>query len=112
MTTMIDKRSLLRALLAVGALSATGAHARAADALAGVDAVAAADIGRVWLTMNPHATARALNAVLFPHGRGEAALQRLTGTVRSDFTDGKLFVYKGWRLSDTEGRICALIALA
>lgn len=110
--TALNKRQLLSALVGMGAASAVGwaPPARARDALSGVDAASAADIGRAWLGRTSESRT-ALERRLFPEGVSPAAIQRLGEAARADFDRGALFVHRGWRLSETEARICALLAL-
>lgn len=106
---MTSRRDLLAALVA---LAATPALARAPDAaLAGLDPAAVQRIGKTWREQHPTATAAALAKRLFPNGRGVAALPRLRDQAAADFRKGAVFAYRGWRLSDTEGALLALLSL-
>lgn len=107
---MIRRRDLLTALVA---LSATPVLARGAapGGLTELDHAAVARIGEAWRTLHPEFTARKLEARLFPGGRGAAALPRLRGQAAVDFRRGAVFSYRGWRLSDTEGALLALLFL-
>lgn len=111
--TSLSKRGLLRALAGLAAVSAAGpafALVRTPD-IAAVDAVGAAAIGRAWLAAHP-ADAASLRRAVFPNGPDAETGPRLAQRVRADFAGGAVFVHKGWFLSETEARICALIALA
>ena len=102
---MIDRRQVLGAL----ALLAGGGAASAA-ALPGVDAAVAKAIGEAYLAAHPAARdAKALAADLLPSGWNA---ERLRARVVEDFRQGRVVVHRGWRLSDTEGRLFALAALA
>lgn len=105
---MIDRRTILVALAALGA----AAGASAAEP-AGLDPAAARRIGQAWLAAHPGVVdRRALQAELMPSGRWDgASLQRLRARVARDFRQGRVFIHRGWRLSDTEGRLFALLAL-
>lgn len=107
---MTSRRDLLAALVA---LAATPALARAAtpDTLSGLDPAAVDRIGKAWRDQNAKVTARDLAARLFPTGRGRDALARLGALAIADFRAGKVFIYRGWRLSDTEGALFALLSL-
>lgn len=105
---MSTRRDLLAVLVA---LAATPALAAAPDALAGLDRAAVRRIGEAWRQRNPKTTASQLNARLFPVGRGGDALARLRALASADFRQGAVFVHRGWRLSDTEGALFALLAL-
>jgi hypothetical protein len=104
---MIDRRQILAALAALAA--GAGSEVRA-ETLTGVDPAAAGRIGRAYLAAHPRAgDAHRLAADLLPDGWSPAALHRLRGRVAQDFRRGRLFVHRGWRLSETEGRLFALL---
>lgn len=106
---MTSRRDLLAALVA---LAATPALARAPDTtFAGLDAAAVQRIGQAWRDQNPSATAAMLTKRLFPNGRGQDALPRLREQAAADFRGGAVLAYRGWRLSDTEGALMALLSL-
>lgn len=110
--TTLSKRGLLLTLSGLAAVSMTGvANTSAArtPALAAIDEVGATEIGRAWLALHPESTA-VLRATVFPKGQ-ENASPDLAQRVRVDFRNGALFSHKGWFLSETEARLCALIAL-
>lgn len=111
--TALSKRRLLQAFVGLGALGVTGiAFAEIPTALSGIDPAGAADIGRAWLASRTGVTARALTADLFPRGLDAAAARTLAERARNDFRRGAIFRHRGWRLSETEARLCALIALS
>jgi len=107
---MTSRRDLLAALVA---LAATPALARAAapDSFAGLDPAAIGRIGKAWRDQHAEVTAQDLAVRLFPTGRGPDALARLGALAAADFRAGKVFTYRGWRLSDTEGALFALLSL-
>jgi hypothetical protein len=107
---MTSRRDLLAALVT---LAVTPALARAAapDSLADLDPAAVKRIGEAWRAVNPGVTTQRLEARLFPGGRGKAALPRLRGQAMADFRRGAVFTHRGWRLSDTEGALFALLSL-
>ncbi len=78
------------------------------------DTTTAAELGRAYLARYPAETDRqALEAhVLGPTG-GEPPdpRTRLRERIRQDFTHGRLFRHRGWLLSRTEARLCALASL-
>lgn len=112
MTMTLSKRDLLRAVAGIVALSAAGSAGAAllAPATGEVDAAGAAGIGRAWLALHP-VKAKTLRAGLFPHGADETQLAHLADRIRRDFREGAIFTHKGWFLSETEARLCALISL-
>lgn len=106
---MTSRRDLLAALVA---LAATPALARAAtpDVFAGLDPAAVQRIGKAWREQHPNVTREVLAKRLFPTGRGSEALPRLRAQAAADFRKGSVFAYRGWRLSDTEGALLALLS--
>lgn len=107
--TQMARRDVLAALAALGALSPTLAHASPWD---GPPPPGALRIGQAWLAQNPGATKAALTRRLVPDGWSPAALERLRLAVSGDFRQGRVFRYRGWRLSDTEGALFGLAALS
>lgn len=105
---MTSRRDLLAVLVA---LAATPALARAPDAFAGLDPAAVRRIGEAWRKAHPSTSVRELTSRLFPAGRGSDALPRLRARAADDFRRGAVFSYRGWRLSDTEGALFALLSL-
>ncbi|MBO9544503.1 hypothetical protein [Caulobacter sp.] len=105
---MTSRRDLLAALVA---LAATPALARAPDAFAGLDPAAVRRMGEAWRKLHPNASIRELTKRLFPAGRGPDALPGLRAQAAADFRKGAVFSYRGWRLSDTEGALFALLSL-
>ena len=107
---MSTRRDLLAALVA---LAAAPSLARAAPStlFPGLDKEAVRRIGEAWRQAHPEATAPKLSAKLFPKGRGPEALADLRRAAASDFRAGAVFVHRGWRLSNTEGALFALLSL-
>jgi hypothetical protein len=105
---MTSRRDLLAALVA---LAATPALARASDAFSDLDPAAVRRIGEAWRKEHPTASAPELTSRLVPAGRGAKALPRLRAQAAADFRKGAVFSYRGWRLSDTEGALFALLSL-
>lgn len=111
MTAVLARRDLLAALLAAATLPSVARAAPSAPLFAGLDHTAAARIGKAWLTARPATNSAALAKRLFPTGRGPDALADLRLQVADDFRRGAVFIHGGWRLSDTEGALCGLLAL-
>ena len=107
----LARRDLLAALFAATALPGLARAAPADLLFADLDHAAAARIGKAWLAERPAIRAGALRARLFPAGRNPDALPALRRQVAEDFRHGAVFVHRGWRLSDTEGALFALLAL-
>ncbi|MFY8142524.1 MAG: hypothetical protein ACOVMT_01420 [Caulobacter sp.] len=107
---MSTRRDLLAALVA---LAAAPSFARSAPAalMTGLDAEAVRRIGEAWRKSHPGVSAKTLAAQLFPKGRGPEALPRLRALATADFRAGAVFDYRGWRLSNTEGALFALLSL-
>ncbi|MDB5469277.1 MAG: hypothetical protein JWR84_837 [Caulobacter sp.] len=111
--TAIARRDLLAALAALGAMAP--GLARAADPSplwAGSVPPGALRIGQAWLADHPGLDAAALARRLAPDGWSSATLEKLRLRVATDFRQGRVFRYRGWRLSDTEGALFALTALS
>ena len=104
----MDRRTVLLALagLAAGA-------AQPAAALPQIDPEGARRVGQAYLDARPgqRLDAARLRADLLPDGWNDAAAARLRARAARDFRDGRLFIHRGWRLSETEGRLFALAAL-
>jgi predicted MFS family arabinose efflux permease len=107
---MSTRRDLLAALVA---LAAAPSIVSAAPAVLSpdLDPEAVRRIGAAWLKNHPWATAKALAAELFPEGHGLDALAGLRAAAAADFRSGAVFNHRGWRLSNTEGALFALICL-
>lgn len=106
----MDRRTVLLALAALAAGPAGAASAAAPP----IDPEGARRVGRAYLDAHPgrRFDVARLAEDLLPGGWSEAAAQRLRLRAARDFRDGRVFVHRGWRLSDTEGRLFALAALS
>jgi hypothetical protein len=102
----MNRRDILFALAAIAA--APGA---AAASLPQIDAEGAKRVGEAYLKRHPGLDARRLQVELLPGGWSPAVTAKLRARAAADFRAGRLFVHRGWRLSDTEGRLFALVAL-
>jgi hypothetical protein len=107
--TTLDRRHVLMAL---AALSAGAGFAGPAAALPQVDPEGAKKIGQAYLAAHEGLNPKRLQAELLPDGWTPKAAERLRGKAAADFRAGRLFVHRGWRISDTEGRLFALAALS
>lgn len=105
----IDRRQLLIALAALasgtGALLAADAPAPGCTPL---DVSKGKEIGAAWRAANPGVDLETLRIDLLPQGACEESLAPLADRVREDFRQGRLFIYRGWRLAETEARLFAL----
>ena len=102
----MNRRDILFAIAAIAAAPAT-----ATAALPQIDPEGAKRVGEAYLKGRPGLDAKRLQAELLPGGWTPAATTKLRARAARDFREGRLFVHKGWRLSDTEGRLFALAAL-
>ena len=105
--SLLDRRQVFLALAALGAAAGSPTIA-----LPQIDPEGARRIGRAYLKQHPgRLDAAGLGNELLPEGWTTGAAARLRSRVARDFRADRLFVYRGWRLSDTEGRLFALAAL-
>jgi hypothetical protein len=82
------------------------------------DPAAAQSLGRIYLATHlDEADSGVLTAMLFPSpmgrrrtGGARAARRHLASARRNDFAEGRIAVVDGWILSQTEARVCALVA--
>lgn len=112
--TVLARRDLLAALVALTTGSALPALARAAAPAApfdDLDPAAVERIGKAWLALHPDTNAKALAMSLFPGGPGAGSLADLRKRAAADFRRGAVFTHRGWRLSDTEGALFGLLTL-
>ncbi|MFY8142991.1 MAG: hypothetical protein ACOVMT_03800 [Caulobacter sp.] len=107
---MSTRRDLLAALVALAAAPSLS-QAQTSGFLPGLDKDAARRIGEAWRKAHPGDTAKTLAAKLFPKGRGPEALPRLRRAMAADFRAGAIFAHRGWRLSNTEGALFALLSM-
>lgn len=104
----MDRRTVLLALAGLAAGAAVPAVAAPQ-----IDPEGARKVGQAYLDSHPDRRfdAARLRAELLPDGWTDAAAVRLRARAARDFREGRVFVHRGWRLSDTEGRLFALAAL-
>ena len=107
--TMLQRRELL---VFIAALGGTVLVSAPAHAMPGVDQEGAVLIGEAFLRDNPGLDRQRLQRELLPDGWSANAFSGLKQRVSADFRDGRMFIHRGWRISDTEGRLFALAALA
>lgn len=101
----LSKRDILLALAAL----ATSAVIPAAAQTNAPDLSAGQAIGQAYLAANPDADLAALRNDLLPHGFDADAGPRLRTRAAADFRAARVFIFKGWRLSETEARLFALL---
>jgi hypothetical protein len=107
--TALSRRTLLIALAAIGAGGGADV-ALAQDSCTALDLSAGREIGAAWRAAHPDADLDSLRADLLPDGACRQALARLGARARDDFGAGRVFIYRGWRLSETEAQLFALAA--
>lgn len=103
----MNRREILLALVAIAAAPGT-----ATAGLPQIDPEGGERIGKAYLAGHPGLDAASLQAELLPNGWTPEAGARLRARAAADFRAGRLFIHRGWRISDTEGRLFALVALA
>ncbi|MEW5686496.1 MAG: hypothetical protein AB1942_16385 [Pseudomonadota bacterium] len=97
----VRRRDIMLALAALG-LTPTGAVAG--------DPAGERAIGQAYRAVRPAtASADRLAAELLPGGWTPANAARLRARVAADYRAGRTFVFRGWRLSDTEGALFAAL---
>lgn len=101
----LSKRDVLLALtaLAAGAAVPAVAQTNAPDLSAG------RAIGQAYLAANPSVDLVALRSDLLPSGFNDSAVTHLRARAAEDFRAARVFIFKGWRLSETEARLFALL---
>jgi len=102
----LDRRAVLWTLAALAAGVATPAVA-----FPDIDPEGARRVGAAYLAGHKGLDAGRLADELLPDGWSQDAVAKLRARAAADFRAGRLFVHRGWRLSDTEGRLFALAAL-
>ena len=101
--TRSRRRDILLALTALGLVPAA---ARAEPPALGVGAKA---IREAYLAAHPSTDTARLAAELLPDGWSPDAEAALRQRVAADFRNGRLFLFRGWRLSLTEGQLFVLL---
>ena len=104
----LNKRDLILALAALGAGVALPAAAQNTT----LDLTTGRAIGAAYRAANPNEDWAAIRAALLPSGVNAEAVTRLRAVSAADFEAGRLFIQEGWRLSQTEARLFALLAAA
>jgi hypothetical protein len=105
----LNKRDVLFAL---AALAASAALPAAAQTAAAPDLAAGRAIGDAYRAAHPAADLERLRNELLPGGFTAEAGQRLRARAAADFRAARIFIFKGWRLSETEAQLFALLTSA
>ena len=100
----LSKRDLLRALIALGAVAAAPAWSQD---MAGLDLSAGRAIGAAYRAA--HGDRLEPARTLLPGRLDDAALTQLRARAAADFREGRMFTYQGWRISETEAQLFALL---
>ena len=103
----LSKRDVLLALAALAA----GAPLAATAQTTALDLSAGRAIGEAYLAANPSADLAALRQDLLPGSFDAQAAARLRARAAEDFRAARIFSFKGWRLSETEARLFAIVAM-
>jgi hypothetical protein len=101
----LSKRDVLLALAALAA----GAALPAAAQTTAPDLSAGRAIGAAYLAAHPGANLSQLRNDLLPSGFTPEAVTRLRSRAAADFRAQRVFIFKGWRLSETEAQLFALL---
>jgi hypothetical protein len=100
----LSKRDILAALAALGVGAALPAVAQTAP-----DLVAGRGVGQAYLAAHPAADLSRVRNELPPGGFTANAVEHLRARSMADFRAGRVFIFKGWRLSETEAQLFALL---
>jgi len=101
----LNKRELLTVLAALAA----GAGPAVAQPGPPLDLAAGQTIGAAYRALYPSEDIPALRRAMLADGASAASIGRLCAEAAADFASGRTFVYQGWILSRTEGRLFALL---
>jgi hypothetical protein len=104
----LSKRDILFALAALAA----GAALPAAAQTAAPDLTAGRAVGEAYRIAHPDADLTRLRNELLPNGFTAEAGERLRARAGADFRAARVFIFKGWRLSETEAQLFALLTSA
>ncbi len=99
----LTKRNLLLALVALGVAPALAQESASLDLSAG------RALGEAYRAANPQADFAAVQA-LTARGLSAETIAALRARVAADFSASRVFIHRGWRLSETEAQIFALLA--
>jgi len=102
----LSKRDILFAL---AALASSAALPAAAQSGATPDRTAGRAVGEAYRTAHPGADLTQLRNELLPAGFTAEAGERLRARAAADFRAARVFIFKGWRLSETEAQLFALL---
>jgi hypothetical protein len=105
----LSKRDILFALAALAACAALPAAAQTA---AVPDLAAGGAIGDAYRAAHPGADLERLRNELLRGGFSAETGQRLRARAAADFRAARVFIFKGWRLSETEAQLFALLTTA
>ena len=102
----LSRRDIVLALAAIAAGTPGPAAAQAT-----IDLSAGRAIGVAYRTANPQADLSRLRLEL-QHGFTPDRAPRLRERAAADFRAARVFIFKGWRLSETEAQLFALLTSA
>jgi hypothetical protein len=103
----LSKRDVLLALMAL--TPAAGGMPALAQTTTELDLSAGRAIGEAYLAANPGIDLAALRSNLLPNGFSPDSVLSLRQRAAGDFRAARVFIFKGWRISQTEARLFALL---
>lgn len=101
----LNKRQLMVLLAGLAASAAMPAFAQST-----LDLAAARAVGEAYRAAHADEDFAAMRRALPGEGLNASAIDLVRRQTAADFRDGNVFVYQGWRLSRTEGRLFALLS--
>ena len=101
----LSKRDVLLAITALAASAAIPASAQSST----LDLAAGHEIGAAYRAAYPAADLAAIRRDLLPNGFTAETAPALRNRVADDFRNARVFIFKGWRISETEARLFALL---
>ncbi len=104
----INRRHVLKAL----AYTTTAACLPIDAAVPPLDVSGGRPLGDAYLKAHPDTDLADLRRALLPTNLTQQHLDRLRDRVRQDFEAQRTFQYRGWRISETEAQLFALLTRA
>jgi hypothetical protein len=101
----LNKRDVLLALAALAA----GAALPAAAQTTAPDLAAGRAVGAAYLAAHRQTNLSHLRNELLPNEFSAEGAARLRARAAADFRAERVFIFKGWRLSETEAQLFALL---
>jgi hypothetical protein len=102
----VTRRDVLAAIASISVIAAAPALAQGSPSL---DLAAGRSIGEAYLAAHPNTNLVRLRQMHLPNGLDAQAMGRLRARAAADFRGGRIFMHEGWRLSETEAQLFALL---